>query len=50
VRAENGDASQRKAMIEELARFIHEHARDGVFVADRMPAAKQAARYGLPKE
>ena len=49
ARAEHGATPQRRAMIEELVRFIQNHPKDGVFVANRITAAKQAARYGSAK-
>jgi hypothetical protein len=50
ARAANSDTQKRKALVEEMDRFIEAHAQDGVFVADRIPGSKQAARYGLGKE
>lgn len=47
ARVERTSAKERRAQIEALDRFIQEHAKDGVFLADRIPVAKQAARYGL---
>jgi hypothetical protein len=50
ARVAKGAASDRQKMINDLARFLQEHPKDGVFIAERIPVAKQAARYGLPKE
>jgi Domain of unknown function (DUF4838) len=50
TRAEQTPAAQRQAMTRDLARFLQEHSDEGVFLSDRIPAAKPAARSGLPKE
>jgi len=50
ARVESADAQQRKAMIEQLGRFVQDHDQDGVFVTDRVPSAKQATRSGAPKK
>lgn len=49
ARVEKADAPKRKAALEDLAHFLQAHAQDGVFVVERMPAAKQAGRYGMPR-
>lgn len=48
ARVEKADAPQRKAALADLARFLQAHAQDGVFVIERVSAAKQAGRYGVP--
>jgi hypothetical protein len=50
ARAEHGDARQRKAMIEDLLHFLHEHDEEGILVGGRIRTASQFSRYGLPKE
>ena len=50
ARVEHVNAKERRDQIEALDSFIQQHAKDGVFVSDRIPAAKQAVRYGVPAE
>jgi hypothetical protein len=49
ARVEKKEVAQREAMVEDLNGFLQAHAQEGVFVAERIPAAKQAGRYGLSK-
>ncbi len=44
LRAEGGDAAQRKPQTDELARFLQAHSNEGVFITERIPIAKPAAR------
>jgi len=50
ARAANADHQQRRAILDNLTRFLNAHRGEGIFLLDRISADKQAARYGLNQE
>ena len=50
ARVEKLESAKRSTQLADLDRFLGQHAQEGVFVVQRIPLAKQAARYGVGQD